>query len=623
MKYLAVIGIMVAITLIGGGAANRSTLEKSLEKEIRKDLDQLLQQWEGFKSVQQQDPAERAARYQQLKRAYKTVEGFLAILLNTDELAQLNNSVHWVRRDAIYDARYPEAGALQLIERSLGGPVDTIGIQRIDSLLARTVGALEVGIDHWPKDWLFSLLLDQYRQYFLTLSGFDRLDPTEVISDYRAALRSHIRYLEWFGPEMTDAKAWNQALDQLRDLYAALEGTEFDQLDRAALLRDTLQPVWTSLQQLALQRFGAEIPAWTRTLNWKGASPFAENWLNRQEFLSDMPAGVELKDLEGLGELLFYDPILSGNNKRTCASCHKPQKAFSDGRSTSRGFDFSAGLERNAPSLINSVFNRYYKYDNSLASIQEQILSVVYHPQEFRTSMAEILAKLNTSESYRALFADCFSTAGGIDSNQVVTALTAYNGSLVSFGSPLDHYFRDRDTTLNPKAVAGYNLFMGKAMCGSCHFAPLFSGLQPPFFRRQEYHSHGIHLGVKWADLRDGDPGLEAHPPFAALAQDYRYYYKTPSLRNLAATAPYMHNGLFNDIRETLAYLFDPSRPHAANADFPPGALNLSNDEQEAIAAFLESLNDREVLRAYSEDILLPETDGTLAPAQRKAAGVY
>lgn len=200
-----------------------------------------------------------------------------------------------------------------------------------------------------------------------------------------------------------------------------------------------------------------------------------------------------------------------------------------------------------------------------------------------------------------------------IDSTVILQALSQYMMTLQSIDAPFDRFMRQEDTcAIQPIAVRGYNLFMGKAACGSCHFAPLFSGLKPIDFQTQEYHSFGTHIGLIIPGKTDDDQGIKVH--------DLNYFFKTPGLRNLRYTGPYMHNGIFMELSEVLEFI--EHSPDGTIRSLPDGYIQLSKQEKQAILAFLDTLNE-EAATTLSDQVDLPETDGRLAPKKRRSAGIY
>jgi cytochrome c peroxidase len=291
--------------------------------------------------------------------------------------------------------------------------------------------------------------------------------------------------------------------------------------------------------------------------------------------------------------------VLSSNNLRACASCHNPELAFSDGLPKSRSIEKDKFIQRNSPSLINAVFAERYFHDLRASSLEEQTEHVIFSKEEFNSSYFEIFEKLNGSLLYKQMFDEAFQGFGNASINKTTLsyALAAYVGSLTSFNSPFDKEVRNGNVSkLSKQEINGFNLFMGKAACGTCHFAPIFNGTTPPFFFESESEVLGVPANAndtKWT--LDADKG-RSEARFKEKVGFYEYSFKTPSVRNLALTAPYMHNGSFESLVEVMDFYNKGGGagrglllPHQTLSS---DALNLSQQEVKDILAFMKSLED-------------------------------
>ena len=589
------------------------------------DLEELGAQWLAFEQSWNNRADDCYLLFNEFRQTYRSVEFLLPMISSEQEIQSINNSKFWVWQDTIFQRQYPGTGSLQFLEKKLSdGPDikagDKVHLERVRRFIEKTRRRFEK-MEIPDRDFLFALVMDQYRQYFLTLSAYDRLDSEVILTEYRGALAKHARYLQAIDRNQATIKLAGE-YTELERIGRVLADVKFVELERIPLLKEDLQPLLASLSEKARMLAQGQIPGWAEVLQWNGATPFSAQWLN-PFFFTDIENTAEYPGKVAVGKLLFFDPILSSNGKRTCASCHKPQKAFTDGRITSQGFDFSAKLLRNSPSLVNTVFNREFGHDGRFGDLQAQIRSVIYDHQEFRSTLPEITAKLATSDEYMQWFVRCFPGQSVIDSNQVLEVLAAYSASLVSFSSPLDQYMQGKLPEIEESVSKGYDLFMGKAMCGGCHFAPLFSGLKPPTYVQQEYHSHGVDRNFESTSGQPTDPGRAGIELSVQSVGSLTHYFKTPTLRNLPQSAPYMHQGSFNALEDFFDFLRYGQTAPGHQGSFPPGAVRLTGDEYQSLLDFLDALNDQTVARKHHEQLRLPLTDGSLVPARRRAAGVY
>ena len=227
-----------------------------------------------------------------------------------------------------------------------------------------------------------------------------------------------------------------------------------------------------------------------------------------------------------LGRYLFFDPVLSADGSVSCASCHDPAQGFVDGRAQAVSIDGQT-LPRSAPCLWNIGFFSTLLWDGSKSSLEEQMQGPLYSPVEMGNNPAQLLETLNSNPTYRALFEQAFGSSP-IALDQIYTAITAFESSLISLNSRYDLYAHGYHAALNEDEVAGLNVFRSfVARCAECHTPPLFSNQQLAV------------LGVADAPGELIDPGAEAITGDASQ----RGAFRVPSLRNIVRTAPYMHRG--------------------------------------------------------------------------------
>lgn len=287
-----------------------------------------------------------------------------------------------------------------------------------------------------------------------------------------------------------------------------------------------------------------------------------------------------------LGRYLFFDPVLSGDGALSCASCHDPGRGFSDGLGRSIGAG-GKPLARSAPSLWNVAFLQSFFWDGRAASLEEQMLGPLYDPHEMANTPEQLLRTLNGIPAYRALFSQAWPQAfqepdSSISLDQVYTAITAFQVSLVSLNSRYDQYAHGYADALTAGEKEGLNIFRSfVARCAECHTPPLFTNQQIAVIGTPEPEGLPLDIG---AEKRRNDPSV-------------RGGFKVPSLRNIELTAPYMHSGRFATLREAAAF-YTGGRGHAV----PEGEdlkihwhiwePNLSDRELDRLVDFLKTLTD-------------------------------
>ncbi|GIK58502.1 MAG: hypothetical protein HND44_13715 [Chloroflexi bacterium] len=305
-----------------------------------------------------------------------------------------------------------------------------------------------------------------------------------------------------------------------------------------------------------------------------GASSVAPSYsgLQREFPASNEPAdNPTTAEKVALGRLLFFDPVLSENNDFACASCHHPDLGFSDGRTTAMGAH-ETELARNAPTLWNVGYAKNLFWDGRLQSLEAQAEMPLTHPDEMGVSdTATLVAELQAIPEYQELFNTAFDD--GVTFENVERALAAFQRSLITNNSPFDQYAAGDFNALTPAQRRGLALFRsGATRCFECHSAPTFAS---DTFRV---------IGVE-----SDDPGR------AAIADDGdEGAFKVPTLRNIALTAPYMHNGSMATLEEVLDFYAEGGgRAHGQeNIDVFVQGFEMNDQEKADLLAFLMALTD-------------------------------
>jgi cytochrome c peroxidase len=365
---------------------------------------------------------------------------------------------------------------------------------------------------------------------------------------------------------------------------------DFDHFNRLDLFTQALLPAQDYLNHYLRQQY-PELGN-QGAYNYDAKHLFSPNALRQAAFdshaLTDTAAG-----LITLGKKLFSDNRLSGNNTRSCATCHKPDRYFSDGLKGSPVMNGNGSTRRNAPSLLYSAYQYGQFLDARDSSLEKQIYTVLQNPDEMHSALADVAHKANNKE-YKAYFRKAFpTTAKTVTPAMVARAIAAYERTLNPFNSAFDRYINGNTTAMNAAAQRGFNLFMGKALCGTCHFAPVFNGTLPPLFNRSELEVLGTPAnGDLSHPLKDVDSGRFQVFPISF----YQYAFKTPTVRNTSETAPYMHNGSFTTLDDLIEF-YNRGGGSGIGLDVPTQTLsgrklNLSKAEIADLKSFISALKD-------------------------------
>ncbi len=276
-----------------------------------------------------------------------------------------------------------------------------------------------------------------------------------------------------------------------------------------------------------------------------------------------------------LGRLLYFEKRFSGDGKVSCATCHMPRRGFSNARQYGIGFDGRLTL-RNVPTVINAAYNESQFWDGRAGSLEEQAKGPILHPSEMASSEEKIVRTLEAIPKYRQRFKEAF---GGSDINleRVAQAIATFERTLISGNSPFDRWkYGDDQSALPSRALKGFEVFKTRGKCVKCHLVDEFSAP----FTDNKFHNLGVGMDKKTLEI-----GRER---ITQKIRD-RGKFKTPTLRHITQTAPYMHDGRFATLEEVVDFYDKGGHPNP-NLDPDIKPLNLTKTEKENLIAFMGTL---------------------------------
>jgi cytochrome c peroxidase len=279
---------------------------------------------------------------------------------------------------------------------------------------------------------------------------------------------------------------------------------------------------------------------------------------------------------EQLGEKLFFDKILSSDQTISCASCHIPQFAFADTLPFSKGVNGKI-TARNTPSVMNMAARDLYFYDGRAASLEAQVVFPVEHPNEMNLPFHQAVERINHSKEYRKLFFQLYKK--NPDSISIVDAIARFEKTLETDQTPNDRWMNDQTDAMTASQLRGRELFTSdKTKCFECHFTPDFTS--------DEFKNIGLFNGKELND--SGRYTITKNPNDIGK-------FKIPGLRNVAVTAPYMHDGRFKTLREVIDYYDNPSlfiKNSIGRDSILPEKIGLTEQEKIDLASYLIALTD-------------------------------
>lgn len=469
------------------------------------------------------------------------------------------------------------------------------------------------------------------RLYLLNLAaiyttGFECPDTARIIPELRSMLQDVASVYRSFNQSFPGKPLSNDYLSLYNKAiqFALKQPALYSRFDHFTFTRDYINPLFRINQQLIDRYEPISESLVDYSLNRSARSVFSKDLYTGQS-----PKGVYMrvnddkaqKEIDRLGKLLFYDPILSGNNKRSCASCHNSATLFTDTTAaTAFQYNRTGHLSRNTPSLVNAVYNHLLMQDGSLNTLQEQCKAVISNPDEMGSNEKEMLNKVMSCPEYKVSFEKLLPYTprnSTVTADHIVSAITSYYSKFSRYYSSFDEAMNKR-SGIAQEVKQGYNLFMSKAQCGTCHFVPQFNGVKPPYIG-SEFEVLGVPADTAFSRLSD-DIGRYAVNP----SEETFHAFRTGTIRNIAKTGPYMHNGVFRSLEQVMDFYNNGGGAGRGlktdNQTLSSDSLKLTKKEIRSVILFMQSLNEK--IQADGPPAALPRSvNKTLN--NRKPGGEY
>ncbi|MBX2906345.1 MAG: hypothetical protein KF744_09935 [Taibaiella sp.] len=429
-------------------------------------------------------------------------------------------------------------------------------------------------------------------------TGFECPDAERILPELREMLMAVGGIYSSFNESFPTYALPADYMDLYRRMaaFTVTQPSDASAFDHFRFIRDYVNPLYTMNQVLILKYNVVSRSLVDYSLNKKATSLFDKSLYNGQNakgIFRRVEDSIALADIEETGRLLFYDPILSGNNQRSCASCHKPYQFFTDTTvATAIHFDKVNHLPRNTPTLINAGFNHLLMADGRHFSLDGQARDVISNPAEMGCEQAEVVQKVLSCSKYKKSFKRLLQFTPQepeVTLEHITSCLTWYYNKFSAHYSAFDSAMSGQ-AELDVAARRGFNLFMNKAQCATCHFVPQFNGVKPPYIG-SEFEVLGVPGDKSYSRL-SADSGRYVVNPSRETLRAFR----TGTLRNVTRTAPYMHNGVFRTLREVIDFYdagggaghgLDPG-----NQTLSSDSLHLSEKDKNDLIAFMASLTE-------------------------------
>lgn len=456
-------------------------------------------------------------------------------------------------------------------------------------------------------------------------TGFECPDPNAVIPELKFMLASMPEIYAFYNqayPALRFPESYRNLFSEMIE-FVRMQSSNINAFDHFKFIRDYVNPLFKINQE---QIVGKKLKAKNfndYSLNNQAVSIFDKTLYEGQDFkgiFRSIKNDSILNEIRALGKLLFYDPILSGNLKRACASCHQPTTFFTDTlNKTALKFDQKSRLLRSAPSLTNVVHNHLIMMDGKHIDLKSQLTDVIHNPEELNANQQSILKNILSCNEYKTRFQP-FKNYGGFST----ISFEHLSAAIILYYAEFSFYEADFDLAMNQKLELskdvqdGFNLFMGKAQCGTCHFVPQFNGVKPPYIG-SEFEVIGVPSDTFFKAISPDSGRYKINP-----ATETSHAFRTGSIRNAAHTMPYMHQGVFRTLDEVIEF-YNAGGGVGKGLSIPNQSLSsdkleLTDLEKQKLKLFINSLTEKIPVQVPPASLPL---SGKKELNKRKVGGEY
>lgn len=520
--------------------------------------------------------------YLQARNAFKKAEPILSFV-DKENYKTLNApNILKVEEEDATDIKIVNPFGFQVIEEQLAGtPIDKAEIQKT---IAKTKHRLSMILQNTHlslKEYhVLWLIRDEISRVVLTgITGFDSPVYERSLEEGIIVYKEIQTLLAFYKPLFNSENLYHKWVKEIQNTIKNLEG-DFSSFDRYAFIKNHTH---AQLELIIDTRkdWNVEFP-YELAFDNEMTSLFSNETFN-MDFFSDMKSGEKLGEEKAvLGKALFNDVRLSKDNAMSCATCHQENLAFTDGLKT------FPKQKRNSPTLTYTALQQSFFYDGRAGNLEGQIVGVVENKDEFHTDLETLIHVVKSDSIYKSKMTDIY---GSIDDFNIRNAIASYLRTLNKFNSKFDKNINGLENNLSASEINGFNLFTGKAKCATCHFAPIFNGTVPPNFTESEFELLGVPQDTINTVVSED---LGRYNLFQT--EERKHFFKTPTIRNISKTAPYMHNGVYETLEQVMTFYNDGGGAGLnivlEHQTLPPDVLNLTEDEISDIIVFMTSLED-------------------------------
>ena len=584
-KYIFALIVIFTLNACKKQEYKNISASKEIKNLLIKNATILTQQLTTLEQLSQSDVSSRKlqSQFKKARITYKKIESITAYYF--PETAENMNGAAIDKNDVMdSNRRLEEASGFQKIEELIfNRPINFKETQLQINILLGYTHALQSKINNLDlsdSNIFEAQKLNLIRIMSLGITGFDSPIANNTILETQSAMASVFETLLFYKNHPN-----TEQLSEKTTAYL-FKHQNFNHFDRAFFIKEYCIPLYKQIHALQ-KELKIENNPFTTAIDLTKSSPFEENAFNANYFAPHYNRTPSKAQID-LGKSLFNDPILSGDNTVACTTCHLPELGYADHKAKAVS---NLNNARNTPTLLNAALQNNLFWDSRVTYLEDQAKAVINNKNEMHGSFSTALKKLNSHKIYLKKFKETFPNANTITEQNLLMSLASYIRTLSPMNSKFDQYLRNK-AVLSSKEKNGFNVFMGKGKCATCHFFPLFNGSVPPLYNKTESEVLGVPSYLTSKNI-DGDLGeyLINRAPLKKFA------FKTPTVRNSTLTFPYMHHGGLRNLEDVIDFYNKGGGKGMGMAishqTLPSDPLKLTTKEKSDLIAFLTTLTDQ------------------------------
>jgi cytochrome c peroxidase len=526
--------------------------------------------------------------YIKARKHFKKIEPILASIDKNNYKSLNAPNILQVQEEDLTDIKIRNPFGFQVIEELLHeSKIDTLQLQHTLLITSSRLKLIKKNAYINLKDYhIIWLVRDQIIRIATTgITGFDSPVLGTSLLESQYTYKTLITLIDFFQDKFTSKEVYATLIASFQNAIKVLDH-DFDSFDRYTFIKEHTDKQLKLLIETQ-EDWKVTFP-FEMAISNNATALFSPNAINVFYFTDHKSDTTHLKQKELFGKELFNDKTLSKDYTMACASCHIKDLAFTDGKKT-----FNSRQVRNSPTLTYAAYQQSFFMDARTGSLEGQIVGVADNHNEFNLPMDSIVNRVKKNPKYKLLLASLYGSKK-LDFN-IRHAIASYIRKLSPFNSKFDNNINKKENTLTNQEKKGFNLFMGKAVCATCHFPPVFNGTVPPNFMDTELELIGVPEKNDTINaVISTDPGRYN----IFHTKERKGFFKTPTVRNIAKTAPYMHNGVYKNLEAVLDFYNRGGGKgigiYEEYQTLPFDELNLTKEEQNMIISFMKTLTDQQ-----------------------------